>query len=91
MQHVCHDVNGDTEWFYDPSASQYVRFKKSGEVAGLIGGQHLPNPHELWRKRCELYGVNLSDAAASHVKPQAATFSLWEHWSRRCRTPQKAN
>ncbi len=91
MQHVCHDTNGDTEWFYDPSASNYVRYKKTGEVAGVIGGQYLPDPYQLWGKRCDVYGVKLGTTESNNVKPQPATFSLWEHWSRLCRIPQKEN
>lgn len=76
MEHVCEDVNSDSEWKFDSDNHRYVRFDANGKLMSHIRGESLPNPDILWQKRVKIYGRQSRDA----VKPQAATYALWQHW-----------
>jgi len=80
LTHVCDDVNGNTVWMYDASDQKYIRYTRQQEVAGIIAGQYLPDPDFAWEQRCKHYGVSKDSPEALLIKPQAATYSLWNHW-----------
>jgi len=48
----------------------------SGDETRAIKGEDIPNPSDLWDKRKAMY----PDVDAESLKPQMATFSLWEHY-----------
>jgi hypothetical protein len=81
MELVCHDVNGDMDWKYDAATRSYFRFNQEGKGEGVIAGQYLPDPHLLWRNRCIAFGgVSFTSPEGVKLKPQVATFALWDHW-----------
>ena len=82
-EHVCHDVNGDTEWSYDTADQNYYRLAQDGTtLRQRIHGKYLPDPWLLWQKRSQVMGVAPNSDDGLRVKPQDATFALWEHWSK---------
>lgn len=80
LSYVCDDVNGDTRWMYDPAAQTYVRYRRDKAVAGVIAGQYLPDPMVIWQQRCANYQVEMGSPESDVIKPQQATFALWNHW-----------
>ena len=91
MEVVCKDTeaNGDPSvWFYD--AGFYTRRDSKGAAQGIIAGNQIPNPEELWKARCEAVGKpypcdsiqNPQTGSVKRIKPADATFALWNHWQK---------
>lgn len=79
LDFVCRDVNKNSVWKYDEKNKKYVRFSKSGEILSFINGASLPDPEKLWDMRIR----RLPQAHPDELKPQDATFALYEHWRAR--------
>lgn len=77
---VCHDANGPSEWKYCPDEGRYYRFSVRGALMARINGASLPDPMTLWENRCTKRGFATSSAEGKALKPQMATFDLWNHW-----------
>lgn len=77
---VCIDKNGGGVWRYDDVARRYFRLQEDNTVSGLIEGRFIPDPEILWRNRCDLNDVAPNSDSGKRLKPQPATFALWEHW-----------
>lgn len=76
------DENGNGVWRYDGAARRYIRFQDDGTHSAKIDGQFLPDPEELWQKRCDTLDVSRASDIGMKLKPQAATFALWNHWQK---------
>lgn len=77
---VCKDVNGPTEWFYEPSRERYYRLDGNGEIIARISGGNLPDPMQLWENKATKAGTTTQTEIGQKLKPQLAVFKLWEHY-----------
>lgn len=76
MQFICEDHN-NTKWFFCEEELAY--YKKHGvKVVNTVLGHFLPNPDLLWSQRIGKLGKGKDHRT---VKPQPATYKLWEHWN----------
>lgn len=84
MQHVCNDINGPAKWFYEANEKTYHRRFDNNDanepMTSKIRGQSLPDPWKLWQDRCHVAGLNIHTEPSQKLKPQKATFDLWNHW-----------
>lgn len=76
MEFVCKDVNGNSTWYYENG--KYFRKNIKGEIYRSISGEQLPDPVLLWEKRQKMY----PEADKKFLRPQDATFCLYEHWNK---------
>jgi hypothetical protein len=83
MSEVCVDSAGGGTWRFEPDTKQYVRSLHDGTVTATIAGQFLPDPDALWGNRLKLYGVPAGSEMGERLKPQPATYALWQHWKGR--------
>lgn len=86
---VCQDIEFSGEktiWFFDEG--EYIRKNERGETKSRISGLNLPNPEEMWRARCQSFGVDYPAETTEHpktkktirLKPTEAVFKLFSHW-----------
>jgi hypothetical protein len=81
-QFVCSDLNGPTEWHFNPEQGRYYRLNVKKNVVARINGDSLPDPMILWENRCNEAGVKPSSDEGKKLRPQKATFDLWDHWEK---------
>jgi hypothetical protein len=62
---VCSDLNGNTEWYFDPVEKSYSRLTSAGVVMTTIVGRDLADPDTIRETGRE---------------PTASTVKLWNHW-----------
>ena len=79
LEEVCYDINGDTIWKYNIQDRIYYRFNKQGKIVSKISQNNLPDPFFLWEARLKKHGVTTASELGIKLKPQQATFLLWEH------------
>lgn len=77
---VCQDANGPSVWKYSAAQQRYYRFNMRGDLMARISGTSLPDPMTLWENRCNKRGYATSSAEGKALRPQMATFDLWNHW-----------
>jgi hypothetical protein len=80
MTEVCIDASGGGTWRFVPETQTYVRSLADGTITATIAGKFLPDPAFLWERRLELYGVPANSEVGKKLKPQPATYALWQHW-----------
>ena len=73
---VAKDKGGD--WVY-VGDDWYHCIDKKGKVVGRILRKFVPDPNEIWFKRCVEKGVSTSRPEAALLKPNKVVFDLWEH------------
>lgn len=83
MHHICFDVNGPSEWRYSKANETYYRFDTNGNIYRHIKGKNIPNPNIIWQKRLDLARLSKSSENGLKLKPQEATYKLWEDWQKR--------
>ena len=76
---VTKDVNGPSDWFYDALEQKYWRKDGDGNFMARVSGKYLPDPDKLWADKLSRF-QNPSQDEKDALKPQQATFTLWEHW-----------
>ena len=80
MELVCHDKNGPSVWKFNPDDEIYYRFKDGEKIHyRAIRGESLPDPMALWSIRKKHY----PQANPEDLRPQDATFALYDHWNMR--------
>lgn len=75
---VCKD--GNSTWAYDAESLSYSRTSPDGVTIGRLKGEYLPNPDALWKGRCDARGVATTSIDGMKLRPQDATYALWNHW-----------
>lgn len=80
LQFVCDDTNGPTVWKYCPDEGRYYRFNTNDQLMARINGDSIPDPMVLWENRCQKRGYTTSSPEGKALRPQMATFLIWEHW-----------
>lgn len=76
MQEVVKDKGGT--WYFN-GGNTYVCLDNNGKMVGRIFPQHLPNPSELWKTKCQRLKIDMQSKEAQSLKPSEAVFKLWEH------------
>jgi hypothetical protein len=88
LQTICVDQSGGGTWFFDKAFSRYLRRNDDAAPNAVIDGKWLPDPEYLWGARLKLFGVPRESGMGQRLKPQAATYALWEHWQEAQRAAQ---
>lgn len=73
---VAKDKGGD--WYY-VGDDWYHCINKKGEVVGKLKKEFVPDPSEIWFKRCIEKGVSTSQPEAKLLRPNKVVFDLWSH------------
>jgi hypothetical protein len=90
LQPICVDQSGGGTWFFDKAFSRYLRRDDDETLNALIDGKWLPDPEYLWGECLKLFGVPRESEMGQKLKPQPATYALWEHWQEAQRAAQIA-
>lgn len=73
---VAKDKGGD--WYY-VGDDWYHCIDKKGKVVGRIKKEFIPDPNEIWFKRCLDKEVSTSQPEAKLLRPNKVVYDLWEH------------
>lgn len=88
MRQVCPDLDGVSQWYYDPATLKYMRVLPDNTVGVVGGGRMLarlagsdvPNPDKLWDARCTMAGTNTTTIQGMKLKPSQTTYNLFHDW-----------
>lgn len=80
---VCTDTNGGGVWRFDKEHQRYFRVQMENDtISAIIDGKFLPDPNALWQNRVDQIDVARFSDIGQKMKPQPATWALWEHWKK---------
>jgi len=73
---IAKDKGGDWHYVGD---DWYHCIDKKGKIIGKLKKEFIPDPNEIWLKRCIDKGISTSQSEAKLLRPNKVVFDLWEH------------
>lgn len=73
---VAKDKGGD--WYY-VGDDMYHCIDKNGKIVGKIKKEYIPDPNDIWFKRCKEQELSTACFASKALKPSRVVYDLWEH------------
>lgn len=73
---IAKDKGGDWHYVGD---DWYHCISRDGKVVGKLKREFVPDPNEIWHRRCIEKEVSTSHPMAKLLRPNKVVFDLWEH------------
>lgn len=71
----CGTEKDGTKYFYEEG---FILIKRLNGDVNKLHKKNMPDPYDLWEKRCKQLNVNKQSTEGIKLKPTQITFKLWE-------------